>query len=82
MILLDLAARACPLQAAGTVFALLMAACNIAAGCSTWLGGYGYELATSHWGAGIGFYALLIVSAGFTACSWLAARRLPRELLA
>ncbi|HXT57160.1 MAG TPA: MFS transporter [Pirellulales bacterium] len=82
MILLDLAARACPLQAAGTVFALLMAACNIAAGCSTWLGGYCYELATSHWGAGIGFYALLIVSAGFTACSWLAARRLPRELLA
>jgi MFS family permease len=82
MILLDLAARACPLKAAGTVFAVFMALCNISAGLSTWLGGYGYELASDAWGSASGFCMLLAVSAGFTACSWLAARRLPRELLA
>ncbi|HUY87800.1 MAG TPA: MFS transporter [Pirellulales bacterium] len=82
MILLDLAARACPLKAAGTVFAMFMAMCNVAAALSTWLGGYFYDIARAHWGAGIGFYCLLAASAGFTACSWLAARRLPRELLA
>lgn len=82
MILLDLAARACPLKAAGTVFAMFMAICNVAAAFSTWLGGYFYDVARIHWGAGVAFYGLLAASAGFTACSWLAARRLPRELLA
>lgn len=82
MILLDLAARACPIKAAGTVFAMFMAMCNVAAAMSTWLGGYFYEFTRAQWGAGIGFYSLLAASAGFTACSWLAARRLPRELLA
>jgi predicted MFS family arabinose efflux permease len=82
MIMLDLAARACPLQAAGTVFALLMAACNLSSSLSTWFGGYCYELSVHRWGASNGFGVLLVVSAGFTLCSWFAARRLPRELLA
>ncbi|HVX63018.1 MAG TPA: MFS transporter [Pirellulales bacterium] len=82
MVLLDLAARACPVQAAGTVFAMFMALCNISAGLSTWFGGYCYEAASAVWGSALGFDLLLAVSAGFTGLSWLAARRLPRELLA
>ncbi len=82
MIQLDLAARACPVKAAGTVFAVFMALCNISAGLSTWLGGYCYELASAAWGSASGFCMLLSLSAAFTAFSWLAARRLPRELLA
>ena len=81
MIILDLAARACPLQAAGTVFALLMAVCNLSSSCSTWLGGYCYELGVNRWGTSSGFGVLLAASALFTLCSWFAARRLPRELL-
>jgi hypothetical protein len=82
MILLDLAARACPLQAAGTVFAVFMAICNLSSSLSTWVGGYCYDLGTARWGSSTGFSILLASSAAFTFCSWLAARRLPRELLA
>jgi hypothetical protein len=40
LIQLDLAARSCPPEAAGTVFATLMALENFAASLSTWLGGH------------------------------------------
>jgi MFS family permease len=81
MITLDLAARACPLQAAGTVFALLMAVCNLSTSLSTWVGGYCYEECIQACGASGGLAILLVTSAAFTLCSWFAVRRLPRELL-
>jgi predicted MFS family arabinose efflux permease len=43
MVQCDLAARACPLHAAGTMFSIFMAACNLSTLLSTWLGGYLYQ---------------------------------------
>ncbi|HEV3024926.1 MAG TPA: MFS transporter [Pirellulales bacterium] len=80
-ILLDLAARACPLLAAGTVFALWMALCNVSTALSTWVGGLCYEAWSDRWGSSTGFCVLLAFGAGCTLCSWLFARRLPRDLL-
>ncbi|HUY31353.1 MAG TPA: MFS transporter [Pirellulales bacterium] len=82
MVQLDLAARACPLSAAGTVFALFMAVSNISALLSTWLGGYWYESASQRWDSATAFSLLLAGSALLTVVSWFAARRLPRDLLA
>jgi len=82
MIQLDLAARACPLSAAGTVFAMFMAVSNISALLSTWLGGYWYEFGSQRWDSATAFSLLLAGSALCTIASWFAARYLPRELLA
>lgn len=82
MVLMDLAAQACPLNAAGTVFAFWMSLCNASTVLSTWVGGYCYEAGVARWGSATGFSLLLALGAGCTMCSWLAARRLPRELLA
>ncbi len=59
---LDLAARACPPRAEGTVFALLMATLNFGKTGGTALGGWLYDHS--------GFPLLIIISAGFTACCW------------
>ena len=70
LIQLDLAARACPPEAAGCVFAILMALENLAASLSTGLGGWAYERGAVLWGADASFRVLVGVGAGFTAASW------------
>lgn len=60
---LDLAARACPVRAAGTVFALLMSTLNLGASSGGIFGGWLYEFA--------GFPPLILVSALGTALCWL-----------
>lgn len=60
---LDLAARMCPVQAAGTVFALLMATLNLGSSSGGIVGGWLYEVA--------GFPLLIFMSALGTALCWL-----------
>lgn len=60
---LDLAARSCPIRAEGTVFALLMSCLNIGRSGANVLGGWLYDE--------VGFVALIVISAGFTALCWL-----------
>ena len=69
---LDLAARACPPAAAGTLFASLMAMENIAASMSTGLGGLWYQRWGELWGHRAAFQVLVGIGAAFTAgCWWL-----------
>jgi MFS family permease len=60
---LDLAARACPKQAEGTFFALLTSVFNGGVQLSQIVGGQLYDL--------LGFTRLILISAAFTALSWL-----------
>jgi MFS family permease len=60
---LDLAAKACPKQAEGTFFALLMSVYNGGVQLSQNVGGRLYDL--------VGFNTLILISAGFTALCWL-----------
>jgi len=60
---LDLAAKACPKQAEGTFFALLMSVYNGGVQVSQITGGYLYD-----W---VGFTRLILISAAFTAACWL-----------
>ena len=79
LIQLELAARACPPGAAGTVFATLMAAENLAAALSTGLGGIWYEGGARAWGPSVSFRVLVGVGALFTAASWLLLPWLPLD---
>jgi predicted MFS family arabinose efflux permease len=81
MIQCDLAARACPVHAAGTVFGLFMALCNVSTLLSVWLGGRLYQWAVEQHGGIYAFQMMLLVGSGCIAASLLVARRLPRELL-
>ena len=60
---LDLAAKACPRQAEGTFFALLMSVYNIGTSGSEFVGSWLYEY--------IGYSWLIVVSAAFSALCWL-----------
>lgn len=60
---LDLAAKACPKQAEGTFFALLMSIDNAGGQGSQIVGGWLY--------GSVGYARLILVSAGFTALCWL-----------
>jgi MFS family permease len=60
---LDLAARACPKQAEGTFFALLMSVLNLGTKGSAIVGGWLYEA--------VGYAGLVLISAAFTAAAWL-----------
>jgi MFS family permease len=80
LIQLDLAARVCPPETAGTVFALLMALENLSASVSTWLGGVLYEGGKPHWGTQGSFQALVLISSALTACCWLLVPWLPRAI--
>jgi len=82
MIQCDLAARACPVRAAGTVFGAFMALCNVSTLISIWVGGGMYQFAVDQWGGMHAFHLMLLIGSGFMAASWLAARFLPEELLA
>ncbi len=60
---LDLAAKACPKQAEGTFFALLMSINNAGVQGSQIIGGWLY--------GSVGYSNLILISAGFTALCWL-----------
>jgi predicted MFS family arabinose efflux permease len=81
LIQVQLAARACPTAAVGTIFALVMALSNIASSLATWLGGYIYEQGIAWWGQAVGFQALLVAGALCTAACWLVMPWLNRDLL-
>jgi hypothetical protein len=80
LIQFDLAAQVCPPEAAGTVFATLMAVSNLSAGLSTWLGGIWYERWAALCGSAGAFRALVLVGSAFTAGCWLLVPLLPRGL--
>lgn len=80
MIQFDLAARVCPPQVAGTIFATLMALTNFSLSASTWLGGVLYDSWSTHWGARPAFNALVAVGAAFTAGCWLLIPQFRRSL--
>ena len=71
LILMDLAARVCPPEAAGTTFATLMAVQNLSTTLSIYLGGGWYERIASTWGYPAAFRTLVVVGSAFTACCWL-----------
>jgi MFS family permease len=77
LIQLDLAARVCPREAAGTAFALLMALENLSAAVSAWLGGVLYDAGKPRWGSQGSFQALILISAALTASCWLLVPWLP-----
>ncbi|HVX13136.1 MAG TPA: MFS transporter [Pirellulales bacterium] len=76
----DLAAQACPLHAAGTIFGGFMALCNISTLMATSAGGFCYEWAVDRWGPYTGFQVVLLLGAGFTLLAWPVARRIPQDL--
>jgi hypothetical protein len=77
LIQFDLAARACPPAAAGTVFAVLMSLENLSAVASTWLGGKLYEFGLTRWGNRVAFQVLVLIGSALTACCWLLVPALP-----
>lgn len=70
MVQLDLAAQHCPIQTAGTLFALLMSLMNLGTSISMGLGGWCYERWLP-WGNPLAFNLLVGVGALFTAACWL-----------
>ena len=80
MVQCDLAAQACPLHAAGTIFGGFMAICNISTLLATSAGGYCYQWAVDLWGPHDGFKAVLLLGAFFTFLAWPVARRIPPNL--
>jgi MFS family permease len=71
MVQFDLAARACPIAAAGTTFALLMSLSNFSLSLSTAIGGHLYDRWSAHWGPTVAFQALVVCGALATALCWL-----------
>jgi hypothetical protein len=77
LIQMDLAARTCAPETAGTVFALLMALENLSASASTWLGGVLYDEGKDRWGSRGSFQVLVLIGSALTACCWLVVPWLP-----
>lgn len=71
LIQLDLAARACPPQVAGTIFALFMSLSNLSMSLSALVGGPMYDWMQKHWNAALAFNVLVAIGAAFTAACWL-----------
>ena len=71
LIQLDLAARVCRAQTAGTTFALLMSLTNLGTALSQGIGGSIYEAMAERWGYASAFQMLVAVGAVFTAGCWL-----------
>lgn len=74
LIQLDLAARICPTESAGTIFALLMAISNTGVTASIWASGGWYDWLASPAALGgrdAAFDALVAIGAAFTAGCWL-----------
>jgi MFS family permease len=82
LVQLDLAARVCRPQTAGTTFALLMSLINLSALLSQGLGGSLYETMTHHWGSTAAFQILVGIGALFTAGCWLLLPLMRRTLFA
>jgi Na+/melibiose symporter-like transporter len=68
---LDLAARVCRVETAGTTFALLMSLTNLSAALSQGVGGTIYEAMAEQWGYASAFQILVAAGALFTAGCWL-----------
>ena len=81
MIQVDLAARVCPPEATGTLFALLMATCNMGTAISTWFGGVLYRFGADRFRTKSSFCLLIGVGSLFTMGCWLIVRFLPASLL-
>jgi MFS family permease len=72
LIQLDLAARTCPTESAGTIFALLMAISNTGMTLGIYAGGTWYDgLAASFGSRHVAFDLLVLIGAAFTAGCWL-----------
>ena len=72
LIQLDLAARVCPTESAGTMFALLMAISNTGTTFGIYLGGGWYDgLAAALESRALAFHTLVGIGAAFTAACWL-----------
>ncbi|HUG91177.1 MAG TPA: MFS transporter [Planctomycetaceae bacterium] len=71
LVQLDLAARTCPPETAGTTFALLMAVSNLAMSVSQWVGGLLYERWTAVWYPEFAFTLLVGTGALCTAGCWV-----------
>jgi hypothetical protein len=67
----DLAARACPVSAAGTTFAVLMSLSNLSMSLSIGLGGYLYDRWSAAWGSVTAFNALVAAGALTTCACWV-----------
>lgn len=80
MVQCDLAAQACPLHAAGTIFGGFMALCNISTLLATASGGFCYNWAVDLWGPHDGFKAVLLIGTFFTLLAWPVGRRIPATL--
>jgi Na+/melibiose symporter-like transporter len=81
LIQLDLAARICRPETAGTTFALLMSLSNLGAALSQGFGGSIYEVMAQRWGYAWAFQVLVAIGALFTAGCWLLVPALQRDLL-
>ncbi|MBX9789945.1 MAG: MFS transporter [Pirellulales bacterium] len=82
IVMLDLAARTCPIKAAGTLFALFMALTNISATLACWLGGLLYDQALDRFGPLPSYQLLVIVGSALPALAWLLVPALSHELAA
>jgi Na+/melibiose symporter-like transporter len=71
LIQLDLAARVCRPESAGTTFALLMSLTNLSTALSQGFGGSIYEAMAERWGYVSAFQMLVAMGALFTAGCWL-----------
>jgi predicted MFS family arabinose efflux permease len=71
LIQLDLAARVCRPDTAGTTFALLMSLTNLSSALSQGFGGSIYEAMAERWGYASAFQMLVALGALFTAGCWL-----------
>lgn len=71
LIQFDMVARVCPLKAAGTTFALLMALTNLSMSLSMALGGWFYDDWSSRWDPVTAFNLLVLVGALTNAACWL-----------
>src|SRR5262245_47567834 len=80
LVQLDLAARICRPETAGTTFALLMSLSNLSAALSQGLGGSMYDAMAQRWGTGLAFQLLVAIGALFTAGCWLLIPLLNRAL--
>jgi predicted MFS family arabinose efflux permease len=70
MVQLDLAARVCEIETAGTTFALLMALSNFSTGLGTWLGGHIYETLADWQDYLWAFNFVVGLGALSTSCCW------------
>jgi Na+/melibiose symporter-like transporter len=77
---LDLAARVCRPETAGTTFALLMSLSNLSVALAQGLGGSIYATLADRWGAMPAFHGLVAVGTLFTATCWLLAPLLTRAI--